>query len=79
VNRLKPLFETMLWKDEALPENERPYEIRNPRYKSTSTQVTESIEEQETENSEVFPATVMMIAGKQAITAIELNRKKKKA
>ena len=52
MNRPKPLFETMLWKDEACPEIERPAEIKDPRFKSISTQVTESVEEDDEKNSE---------------------------
>jgi hypothetical protein len=53
VNRLKPLFETMLWKDEACPEIEKPAEIKDPRFKSISTQVTEGAEDEKDEiNSE---------------------------
>ncbi|EFX67503.1 hypothetical protein DAPPUDRAFT_330983 [Daphnia pulex] len=37
----------MLWKDEACPEIEKPAEIKDPRFKSISTQVTEGAEDEE--------------------------------
>ncbi|EFX74954.1 hypothetical protein DAPPUDRAFT_108399 [Daphnia pulex] len=43
----------MLWKDEACPEIEKTAEIKDPRFKSISTQVTEGAEDEEDEiNSE---------------------------
>jgi hypothetical protein len=42
----------MLWKDEACPEIEKPAEIKDPRFKSISTQVTEGADEDEEINSE---------------------------
>ena len=54
VNRLKPLFETMLWKDEKSPSFETTV-VGDPNYKSMDTQVAEKRAEEKRKR----PAIVM--------------------
>ena len=56
VNRLKPLFETMLWHDEPCPKIENTSNVIDPRFKSTGTQATDLLAERE--GKEIFHGSV---------------------